>query len=118
MADTKFTPGPWNKITNHEVYLDIGGDNTYSLIGGSEMVAVVCVDEAFGKDDLHSANESLIMSAPDLYEALAFLEEHAKDRCVSDNAWHGAEVVSIQVSIGTLRRAEAALAKARGETND
>jgi hypothetical protein len=51
----------------------------------------------------------------ELVEALDFLSAHARDRVSDAPEWRDDDTVQIVVTIGDLRRARAALAKAEGE---
>lgn len=120
MNEVHFTPGPWERKHKADICLDTGGENMFSAVyGGAELVAVVCVDDAFGKDDLHAANEALIAAAPDLYAALGeahtslmIVSEQALDASKTDPRWTGV----YEKLTPHIKAARAALKKAGGES--
>jgi len=106
MAKTRFTPRPWNLIWyGNEQYpypLSILADEDGAWIARGGFVS-------------SKANADLLDAAPDLYAALEVLGDHARHVAANADEWNDKDTVSIQISIGELRRAVVALAKARGE---
>jgi hypothetical protein len=102
MAETKFTPGPWNTV--HGVYTP--EDNYFSMIAASEGG----VASVWNKEDAY-----LIAAAPELYEALEGAIgalEYSVD-CARDDGDNS----DIDFAQSKLDAALNALAKARGEAN-
>ncbi|WP_324695450.1 hypothetical protein [Novosphingobium sp. RL4] len=98
---TKFTPGPWSasKLIGAD---DLGIVNSY----GSAVARIGNLDIA------NPANAHLIAAAPELYEALLELAQHASHQ---DSAIkNGGSLVPFDVP-AKIKKAIAALAKARGE---
>jgi len=107
MADTKFTPGPWEWETPL-------GDDCYSIVQAGvethkwQFIAHISVgkpEEGEFPRRQCKANAQLIAAAPELYEALY--------RLVRD-----CEIAGLQEQAGFdcwINMANAALAKARGE---
>lgn len=89
-----FTPGPWEICWGQEAR--IGIDNAD---GGPRVAEVLSTVEQRGR---HTANAYLIAAAPDLFEALEALVGFARSNAAPGQAY--------------VDDAEAALAKARGET--
>lgn len=107
MSETKFTPGPWF-ANGHEVLApDDGDEDPWS-------VALASPCRGYPNDQSR-ANARLIAAAPEMYEALDFLSAHARERVSDAPEWRDDDTVQIVVTIGDLRRARAALAKARGD---
>ncbi|MDR6432008.1 hypothetical protein [Brucella pseudogrignonensis] len=100
MADTTFTPGPWEAFNR----------DTYQSIFAKGYERTICVVESYSKGfgpdrDERDANAHLIAAAPELYEALY--------RLVRD-----CEIAGLQEQAGFdcwIIMANKALAKARGE---
>ena len=92
MSESKFTPGPW-------LFSSYKSGNSVIVIDGKEF------DVATVNYPNRDANAHLIAAAPELYEALEFLLT-CKHGEFCDH-YREAE-----------RKAKAALAKARGESND
>nr|WP_313010796.1 hypothetical protein [Brucella intermedia] len=101
MAETKYTKGPWDWETPL-------GDDCYSIVQAGlksyewQFIAHVHVGipaEGMMPRQEALANARLIAAAPDLYEALKLLLSSAHDHQTG------------------IQEAEAALAKARGETH-
>ena len=101
--NTKFTKGPWsiNDGSNHK-YLK-GKITCNDEIDGLETVIVDGPNGYYG-EDVRKANAHLIAAAPELYEALDKLANG-----YVGNAWD----VGLQPR---LKKARAALSKARGES--
>jgi len=109
MSDTKFTKGPW-EIKPEELernYIRIRGLN----LGGKYKIANVlgtCMDgKTYDSIEEVRANAHLIAAAPDMYEALIITIGALKEVC---------DVRGAPLPNSTILRAEAALAKARGES--
>lgn len=114
MSGTKFTPWPW----------EVDGNTVYALHrvvgerGAARMVNRFWATVKLGPDcspEEATANANLISAAPDLYEALAALVEHADamERC----DFYGEEVTEWQHAprrSAPLNAAIAALSRARG----
>ncbi len=110
MSDTKFTPGPWVAMNGRsDIFGPLGGDSGDGWKAddtdgwkvaevGSYMTLSEGQDTELG-EECRQANARLIAAAPELYEALASIE--------NDDG-------SIPQAIWDMRNA--ALAKARGES--
>ena len=98
--NTKFTPGPWH-VVGRTVY-SLNSRNTNRFAAMVQATGTECASE-----EECLANAALISAAPDLYEALC---DYVKD----DFEMHGTTSKQ-QIHNSRLRRAEAALKKARGE---
>lgn len=98
MSETRHTPGPWRSV-----HRSSGAD----IEAAGKVVAHVPWLDAEGM-----ANARLIAAAPELLEALERLES------LTRHGWHGADRESIdgQYFAGGLKRAQEAIAKAKGET--
>ena len=100
MGEAKFTPGPWVARYSDRVTRPHDTDGTLSVAHVYE-----CREQR--------ANQRLIAAAPDLYEALEPVKRGASEAdyyCPEDVA--DDHVVLISMTIGELRAARAALAKA------
>lgn len=127
MADANFTPGPWevSQYGSFDTLIRVKGSD-----GNGRKVAATWVSEARTKrratetmDEYYlrsrkthldrarqnEANAHLIAAAPELYEALR------EARLALDGLSKGEGVLTPIEK--TIRRSEAALAKARGETH-
>jgi hypothetical protein len=114
-AETKFTPGPWQRADDDEWRID--GAEPSAACG--VYVATVASRHDFDvdhheplSDDLDAefeANASLIAAAPDLYAALSALVTEIRAYCSPECDDEGAP------GAAELKAADAALAKARGE---
>jgi hypothetical protein len=108
MADVKFTPGPWRA--------DVGADDTQIVVPREKHIRLGVEGEwtlarldhfewDFDEDEIArcelKANAHLIAASPDLYEALKLLRG-----CVS----------TVLTPFEATNAADAALAKARGES--
>lgn len=98
MSETKYTPGPWHSSCGC-IYAACQLDE-YGLTNQAPL-AEVTSDEYH--DDHYLENCHLIAAAPDLYEAIKELLYALQD----DDNWR---------TSGVYEDAEAALAKARGES--
>lgn len=106
MSETKFTPGPWRSV----IHPDDASKNAYEIacIPHPDVDAIDIVvtspRNGWGTPEQHECNAYLIAAAPDLYEALEDLRSSL--------------IVLMKSSDLTeeLKQADAALAKARGET--
>ena len=119
MTETAFTPGPW-------IAGEIDENLGYDCMTAGVRAGPVVLDAAdYGQtrcDDLPHyieekmlADAHLIAAAPDLYEALSPLEELATQQAADAPEWYADDGVKVYLTIGELRRAVAALSKARGE---
>lgn len=113
----KPTPGPWEIDDDSQRIDGIGAVRMYRVVAPSGAVVVefsnsgcneiVYEDDGEGcgvhYDEQAMANAALIAAAPELYEALAWMVEH--DETDSETGFYA----------DGLKRAVAALAKARGE---
>ena len=93
--ETKFTPGPWtaNRYVGERDNWFVRGPNDERVCGS-------------GSGPVVEANARLIAAAPDLYEALTEMMASFDDRQINPN-------FKPQPAVA---KAEAALAKARGES--
>ena len=97
---SKHLPGPWELMDIGD-YGDFDGYSRVLMsepLSGDNPVRIAAI-HTHG-DDVSEANASLIAAAPDLYEAL-------RDMCSTGGLDDGTDIIA---------KAEAALAKARGET--
>lgn len=109
MSESKHTPGPWG----HEDTAQQG------------MRFVVTAPHLYSdRHLLHVAREieseadaRLIAAAPDMKDALAPFGEHSTMRAVDMPEWRDHDTVQIVVTIGQLRAARAAIAKAEGRSD-
>lgn len=92
--ERKWTPGPWIGGTWE-------GDDTCEVLDDNLMLVARTKTEA---------NAHLIAAAPDLYEALEYMRDAGCPDCNGDCA-----SANPQVAACPMKRAAAALAKARGE---
>jgi hypothetical protein len=61
------TQGPFQKTSDHEWYLDTGGENAYFVISGRHgPFAVVAVEEAWGMDEHNEADMRRVCAIPDM----------------------------------------------------
>lgn len=101
MTEPKFTPAPWR----------FSGSLKSSYVGkdGYGMIAEVpyCFHPNESLREAQKANANLIAAAPDLYDALSWIEGYTKDYPIEQ---YGDEFKS------WVEKSRAALAKARGET--
>lgn len=98
MSDSKFTPGPWDRIAHRE---------KDSMVGANTLLAVV-YSTAYRDTENQKANAHLVSAAPDLYQ---FVQDTANStNCICKLASLGG--IDIEC---THCRAMALLAKARGE---
>lgn len=111
--ETRFTPGPWDYCKPHKrwlVYPESARD------GGIDyyIAEAINVDGRFAEA---KANAHLIAAAPEMYAALEAFAEAAKNledrQRDHDHLWESPE--AMMLTAGDLRRALAALRKARGE---
>jgi hypothetical protein len=100
---SRFTPGPWEAEPQT-------GRGAWIKGSDGEWAALSCGDT----DERGRANAHLIAAAPDLYEALAGVIP--ANVCLTNMRWPDDTVVPCDVTLGELRKAAAALAKARGES--
>lgn len=103
MINAEFTPGPWVWMTKDGNAFLVPEKTFKSDPDFANLEAIVDDGSAYGEYsntiDYRSANAKLIAAAPDLYEALANLENDAGQ--IPEHAWN---------------MVQAALAKARGES--
>ena len=114
MSETKFTPGPWEKVYRLNSIGEPLKNGRYVIrqMGDSKREDFYIAESPYaahrgGDVAVHEANAHLIAAAPDLYEALYDLQRQALQSTLNDpaNEW-GWEA---------LQKTRAALAKARGE---
>ena len=113
MSATTFTPGPWKVLltpTRKASHHSICTDNT------APIQAVICAVDSESRahleqPELAAGNAALIAAAPDMFAAL---ESHNAIPCPIDPTADGNVQIVMEVSIGWLRQAQAALAKAHG----
>lgn len=110
MTDTRFTPGPWQKMHDHpnpETRVSLatirGPIDKYGI--RDEIASVYCCDY---RDRKQEFNAHLIAAAPELYEALEELQN------IVSGLLSG-EMGLKDIDSFTNQPARAALAKARGE---
>lgn len=107
MAEAKHTPGPWEAC-------DVGDYSDYDgrcrVILGDDLRIVVVL----GDHDESAANARLIAAAPDLLEALG--ELLPQNLGAPPDALQDHMTVPVDMTIGEIRRALAAIAKAKGDT--
>jgi hypothetical protein len=103
------TPAPWIACSVGD-YGDYDG-RCRVILGDDLRIAVT-----LGDHDEGEANARLIAASPDLLEAVAPLDDAARDRSADAPEWQDTDTVSIVVTIGDLRKARAAIAKARGQS--
>ncbi len=68
MSNEKFTPGPWEALTDFETF-DIGTHNYMPETGGHPMICNVNGYKGFTYEQ-RKANARLIAAAPEMYEVL------------------------------------------------
>lgn len=74
MADTSFTPGPWEVTERHEYYEILGRRDNSDWYGRKGLWAVAYADT--DRDEAEQlANAHLIRAAPDLLKSVQFLLE-------------------------------------------
>jgi hypothetical protein len=105
-----FTPGPWQVAGQFE-------DRTFVASRGKDPDCICKCDVGTTGLD-HAANARLVASAPDLVEALAFfaaypLEDFGQEKKKDAHPLFGAN--NWQLTVGHVRAARAALARARGD---
>ena len=127
MSETKFTPGPWNALIGsgdwgmpitHIVYIDnhpFDGNGEICLVNSIRPYCVGAKENDKRKYIEQKANATLIAAAPDLYEALLRLFEDVTEVCHPDSEWSLFGRLDREMIIPSIRVAEEALAKARGE---
>lgn len=97
------TPGPWAyEPTSGAIYFADGDVDPLIASTNLEQVSVEQGD----------ADGRLIAAAPDLYEALSALIPN--NLCLTNDAWSDETIIPLDVTLGDLRKAAAALAKAAG----
>lgn len=111
MTEAKFTPGPWFLNDERDGYSPVSSQRW----AGLAHVVVEPSSECNDEDDQRfreegQANARLIAAAPDLYEALKPFASWI-DRTDSDDRLL-VQVSGLTLTVGDVRRAQAALAKA------
>ena len=117
MAERAHTPGQWDSAHRRDddgqyrtqVFPSNDPDNTIATVHWHS------VPTARGLTTDREANARLIAAAPDLLEALAPFAEQAQHHASDAPEWRDSDTVSAVISIGDLRRAHAAIARATGE---
>jgi hypothetical protein len=107
-----FTPGPWLDNLHAGEKRDGGRFYVHVLAKAAGVVPIACVPtgvEGYGREE-GRANARLIATAPELYGALEAFNIEERN-IVSGTA----DSLTLRVSLDTIRKAAAALAKARGE---
>ncbi|HEY7305765.1 MAG TPA: hypothetical protein VH601_16690 [Bryobacteraceae bacterium] len=99
--EATFTPGPWAVVAD----TDSG-----CLIGETEFWFIVAPESGIASDEQDDANARLIAAAPELYEALRFVEAITTEELSFAKVGTGAEVALRHAN----RKAREALAKAEG----
>ena len=102
MTDTKWTPGPWRAAFNKKFGWWSVCHSGWCEKGETSIVVRV---EDYQDEPQKTASAHLIAASPELYQALDYLAQLGK----------GTTVVEWEEG---LKMAYAALAKARGESND
>lgn len=103
-----WTPGPWVAGAGHDDPTSVShGRRHVASSGGFQ-------DGKPGTRAENVANAHLIAAAPDMAEALEPFVATGWD--IDAPEWRDHDTVSVILTIGELRAARAALAKARGET--
>lgn len=105
MSEAKHTPGPWRVSYERGTTQILTADNE----------SIMCDETYYPWVPKNDADWHLIAAAPDLLEALAPLDDAARDRAADAPEWQDADTVSIVVTIGDLRKALAVIAKAKGD---
>ncbi|WP_113132733.1 hypothetical protein [Rhizobiales bacterium] len=114
MSATKHTPGPWAFDDDNAVMADVGAH----ICTVSMADDFPCIDDDEGDSRTNvdiecKANARLIAAAPDLLEAL--VEILGPLNVCSDNQNVGDDVcLPVDMTMGELRKARAAIAKAEG----
>lgn len=115
-----FTKGPW--VSHGKSVMATGTTDTYS---GAVLGPIAHMNSLDEHDDegrnwwtngSPEANAHLIAAAPDMYEALQPLVDAAKHNAADAVEWNDKSTISIIFSIGDLRAAMSALAKAEGKS--
>lgn len=127
MSDTKFTPGPWELLNGGDIFGPSGGDSGDGVCADQDdgwQVAEVGWYAAFVDGQLtelsgevRKKNIAILLSAPDLYDALDGLMMHF---LADDSGQLPPDLYDSPFYNEDLRelysKARAALAKARGES--
>ena len=108
MSEAKHTPGPW------EVVVPADGLWPPRVFSGSKFIGMV--NNSDDTQEQRVADARLIAAAPDLLEALEPFDDAARDRAADASEWKDGDTVAVWVTIGDLRKARAAIARAKGET--
>lgn len=111
MSETKFTPGPWHVQKGFNTIFTTSDPAKQT---GITIAIAKVLDDQVGSQSECNANASLIAAAPDLYEALkeVLLAERLGTRPPETAMQAEEKLDRIKYAVN---KAEAALAKARGE---
>lgn len=96
---SKFTPGPWEYLSEIEYCHDHPFSQAHRVKIGQETLTISCHGVDWDGEPMAKANACLIAAAPDLYEALKWVTD------VWAYTWSDKQ----------MKKALAALKKARGE---
>ena len=115
MTEPKWTPGPW--LPSWFGFQVLTGDSWNTIC---ELKPDAEWEDGRGNYQQkyewqrQEANARLIAAAPCLREALGPLDENYRHHAADAPEWNDSDSVQIVVTIGDLRRAHAALARAEG----
>ena len=119
MAETVHTPEPWfvpDQTWARETRIEVEDGIACPGSGGAmSYTTTVCTLGWNSTTPEWEANARLIAAAPDLLEALAPFADQARHHAADAPEWRDSDTVSAVISIGDLRRARAAIARATGE---
>ncbi len=107
------TPGPWTISTDTKSQHGLAWGGYWQIDGEYDAVACNQYCYANTKPEVSAANARLIAAAPELLEALEALMP--SNVSLTNRNIRDMHTLPMDVEVGALRRAAAAIAKARGE---
>jgi len=106
MSEARFTKGPWNWSSE---FTNDAHEPTYSLLGDGSYGILSC-DEPNAPQSCNRHDANLIVTAPELYATVEDLLDVI--------SWLGGDGYEVDANRPNVRKAEAILAKARGENKE